>query len=187
MRLPRLALQTMLLFLVRRVVVATSTRMTLMLKDILLASLDLLFIHIIQQTHAQLDIIQELIAARLAEILSHDYAQHLEVFGIGCHGVSGDDPGSTAELVSECEFVVVMAFLGVEAEGYEGQPGAVLLGHDDESKLGERVGKVVCGAGEVRHDAAVTVLAETNELVVLADDLRRALGEVESEGCLVGS
>lgn len=51
--------------------------------------------------------------------------------------------------------------------------------------MGEGVGEVVCCACEVGHDASVAVLAETDELVVLADDLGCTLGEVECEGCLV--
>ena len=40
----------------------------------------------------------------------------------------------------ECEFVVVMPFLRVQAEGDEGEAGAILLRHDDETQLGEGVG-----------------------------------------------
>ena len=92
MRLPRLPLQAMLLLPIRAMIMIALARMTLMLQNILLAPLDLLLIHIIQDTHAKLDVSQQLIASALAEILSDDDSQHLEVFGIGRHGVGGHDP-----------------------------------------------------------------------------------------------
>ncbi len=46
---------------------------------------------------------------------------------------------------------------------------------------------MIGGADEVAHDGAVAVLAEADELVVLADDLGGALGEVESKGRLLGA
>ena len=39
----------------------------------------------------------------------------------------------------------------------------------------------------LQHDGAVAVLAEADELVVLADDLATRPGEVEREGGLVGA
>ena len=48
-------------------------------------------------------------------------------------------------------------------------------------------GEVVGGAGEVLHDAAVAGLAETDQLVVLGDDLTSASREVQREGRLVGA
>lgn len=59
------------------------------------------------------------------------------------------------------------------------------LAHDEKSKVLEIFSKVVGSAGEVRHDGAVAVLAKTNQLVVLANDLRSALGEVQGERSLV--
>ena len=89
--------------------------------------------------------------------------------------------------MSERELVVVLLRLGVKTEGYEGQTVAGLLGHDDEAELLEGVGEVVSGAGQVRHDGAVTVLSEADQLVVLADDLGSAFGKVQGEGRLVGA
>jgi hypothetical protein len=87
--------------------------------------------------------------------------------------------------VSQCEFIVVFVSFGVQAESYEREAFSVAFGHDDEAELGEGLGEVVCCAGEVGHDGAVAVLAEADELVVLADDLGGAFGEVEGEGGLV--
>ena len=48
-------------------------------------------------------------------------------------------------------------------------------------------GEVVGGTSEVDHDAAVAGLAETDQLVVLGDDLTSASREVQREGRLVGA
>lgn len=88
--------------------------------------------------------------------------------------------------MSEREFIVVL-LAGLEAECYKWEAFAMLLGHDDEAELFEDVGEVVCGSGQIGHDGAVAVLAEADELVVLADDLGGTFGEVEGEGGLVGT
>lgn len=77
--------------------------------------------------------------------------------------------------------------LGPQAEGHEGETSAGALRHDDEALSLQVISEVVGGSGQVGHDGAVTVLAETDELVVLANDLRGTLGEVEGEGGLVGA
>ena len=46
-------------------------------------------------------------------------------------------------------------------------------------------GKVVSGPGQILHNGSVTALAETNELVVLTENLAGTFGEVEGEGSLV--
>jgi hypothetical protein len=51
----------------------------------------------------------------------------------------------------------------------------------------EDFGEVVGGAGQVAHDGLVALFAEADELVVLADDLGGALGEVERKGGLLGA
>jgi hypothetical protein len=186
-RLSRLALQAVRLLAVMRVVMSALARVRSMRVDVLLVLLDALLVHLIEDLHAQLDVAQQLVASRLAEILAHDDAQHLEILGVRRHGVGGDYPGAAAELVRQRELVVVLVELLVEAEGDEGEAFAVLLGHDDEAELLEGFGEVVCGAGQVGHDGAVSVLSEADELVVLANDLRCALGEIESEGGLVSS
>ncbi len=93
--------------------------------------------------------------------------------------------------MGEGELVVVLlvavAVAAGQAEGDQGETLAGLLGHDDVAQGLERVGQVVGGAGEVAHDGAVALLAQADQLVVLADDLAGSLGEVESEGRLVGT
>src|SRR5438034_865866 len=89
--------------------------------------------------------------------------------------------------MSQGELVILAVRVGWQAEGHEGETFARLPTHDDESYGLERVAKVVGGAGQVGHDGAVALLSEADELVVLADDLAGALGEVEGEGGLVGA
>ena len=49
----------------------------------------------------------------------------------------------------------------------------------------ETGGEIVGGAGQIGHDGAVAALPEADHLVVLADDMGGAFGEVEREGRLV--
>ena len=87
--------------------------------------------------------------------------------------------------MSKCEFIVVFIGFLVKTESHKRQTLAVRLGHDDETQLLQRTGEVIGGTGEVAHDSAVAVLAKADELVVLANDLRSALGEVQGERRLV--
>lgn len=84
-------------------------------------------------------------------------------------------------MVSKVKFIVVLARLGVNAEGNQWKTLSILLGHDDESKLLKSIGKIVGSVSQVGHDSAVTTLAKSDELVVLSNDLGSALGEVEGE------
>lgn len=63
MCLPRLTLQAMLLLAIMRVVVSALARVRSMRMDILLILLDTLFIHFIEDLHAELDIAQQLVAS----------------------------------------------------------------------------------------------------------------------------
>jgi hypothetical protein len=186
-RLATRSLQAVLLISVVRVVVRRLPRMRGILPDIRLVLLNLLLVHLIKDQHAKLDITKQLIASALREILSHNDTQHLKIAGVRSHGISWDNPGSLTELMSQRELVVVFVCFGVEAEGNEWEPMPGLLRHNDQAQLLERVGEVVCCAGEVCHDRAVTALSETDQLVVLADDLGGSFGEVEGKGGLVGA
>jgi hypothetical protein len=157
-----------------------------MLGDVILVTLQLRLIHIIQYLHAELNIAKQLITSRLREILSDNHTQHLQIIRVRSHRISGDDPTSASQLMRQRKLIVMFVAL-LETERNEWEAGAVLLGHDDEAELFEGLGEVVCCAREVRHDGAVAVLAEADELVVLADNLGGTLGEVEREGGLVGA
>lgn len=87
----------------------------------------------------------------------------------------------------ESEFVEMLIRSFVETESDERKTCAALLRHDDEAELFKGVGEVVGGAGQVRHDAAIAVLTEADQLVILANDLGRALGEIEGEGGLIST
>jgi hypothetical protein len=186
-RLATRSLQAVLLISVVRVVVRRLPGMRGILPDIRLVLLNLLLVHLIKDQHAKLDITKQLITSALREILSHNDTQHLKTASVRSHGISWDNPGSLTELMSQRELVVVFVCFGVEAEGNEWEPMPGLLRHNDQAQLLERVGEVVCCAGEVCHDGAVTVLSETDQLVVLADDLGGSFGEVEGKGGLVGA
>lgn len=154
--------------------------------DILLLSLDRLAIHLFQQTEAKLNIANEHVASAAGKVLSDDNSQHLHFVGVGRHGVCRDNPAARSEVVRQGEFVVVSIFTTTfvrsgEAERYEGKTISRALGHDDEALLLEVVAKVVGCASKVAHDGPVALLAETNQLVVLANDLGGTLGEVQSK------
>ena len=161
-----------------------STMMFLRMLHMLVHSL---LIHRIQRLQRQLDINKQSIAPGPREILPHHHAHQLQLLAMRRHGVGGDDPAALAKVVRDGEFVEVEAFAGVEAEGDERQALAAGFGEEEEAEFLEGGGEVVGGAGEVEHDGAVAVLAEADHLVVLADDLGGAFGEVEGEGGLVGA
>lgn len=156
-----------------------------------LLSLDRVLVRILQQSDAELDIMDEHVTPALGKVLAHDNSQHLEPLGMRRHRVRGHNPAPGSQVMGQRKLVVVpvLATLGggLEAEGHERKALAAALGHDDEAVGLEHAGEVVGGAGEVAHDGLVASLAEADELVVLADDLRRALGEVEGEGRLLGA
>lgn len=149
--------------------------------DVLLLSFDGILVGLLQQANAQLNVTNQGIATSAGKVLSHNDTQHLESVGVGCHSVSGDNPSSGTKVRSESKLVIVAVLFVREAESNQRQTLTSLLGHDEETLLLEDAAEVVGGAGEVAHDGAVAVLAETDELVVLADDLGGALGEVEGE------
>ena len=102
----------------------------MVLVDKLLLLLDSLAVHVLQQSLAGLNVGNEAIAAVSGKVFTHDDAQHLEVLGMWCHGVSGYDPAADTQLVGEDELVVITLVRvrdWVQAEGYERQALAALL------------------------------------------------------------
>lgn len=57
--------------------------------------------------------------------------------------------------------------------------------HDDKAQLSQDCCEVIRGACEVDHDRTVATLSQTDHLVVLADNLGCALGEIKGEAGLV--
>lgn len=86
--------------------------------DEVLLLLDAVLVHLSEKLLTLLDISDEAVASTVREILANDYAEHLEVLGVGRHGIRGDNPAANAQLVSEGELVIVAVFLGRETEGY---------------------------------------------------------------------
>jgi hypothetical protein len=204
MCLAMLALQRVLLLFVRGVVVARLVRVDDVGLDVsatissiytkkgkkgkkgsLLVLLHHRLVHVAQRLHRKLDIVQQRIGARNAKVLAHHDAHQLQALAVRRHGVRRHHPAALAQLVRNGEFVKVVLVLGVEAEGHQRQAVAAALAHDQEAERLELVGDVVGRARQVEHDGAVAALAEADHLVVLPDDLRRALGEVEREAGLV--
>lgn len=162
MSLPRLPLQTMLFLLILRMIMRTLPTMNNMFLQLDLMFLNLELIHRIQNLHTQLNIAEQGVASGLGEIFTDYDAQHFEVGGVRRHGIGGDDPAARAELVGECEFVIVFVEFWVETESHERKTLSILLGHDDEAELFEGIGEVVGCSGEVGHDGAVAVFSETD-------------------------
>ena len=187
MSLPRLSLQAMLLLPILRMIMLTLPRMRLMIPDILQIILNRLLIHLIQQLQTKFNIRQALITPGLREILSNHHSQHLQILCVRRHSICRYHPATLTQDMSESEFIVVFFSLGIQAEGYERETISVPFRHDNEAELLEGFGEVVCCAGEVAHDRAVAVLAEADQLVVLADYLGGAFGEVKGERGLVGA
>lgn len=144
-----------------------------------------LLIHVIQQAKTKLQIRDQLLTPALRKVLTDHDAQHLHLLRIRRHRIRRHDPAALAQLMRNRKLIVALLELGVKTERHERQTTALALAHDQETHILDGIGEQVGGAGEVEHDRAVSVLAEADELVVLADDLGGALGEVEGEGCLV--
>ena len=90
-------------------------------------------------------------------------------------------------MMRNSEFIVMVLSFRIEPKRHKRQPMSTGLAHDNETEVLEGGSEVVCCAGKVHHDGAVAVFAEADHLIVLADDLGGAFGEVEGEGGLVGA
>lgn len=190
MRLPRRPLQAMGLTLIH-IMLILSLRLLLRIRppaaNIIRVFLQHLLIHLIQQTKTKLDIIDQLLAPAPAKVLANNHPQHLHLLRMRRHRIRRHDPAALAQLMRNRELIVPLLQLGIKTERDERQTAALAIAHDQESHTLEGCGEGVSDAGEVKHDGAVSVLAEADELVVLADNLGGALREVEGEGGLVGA
>ena len=190
MRLPRRPMQAMALTLIH-IMLTLSLRLLLRIRppaaNIIRVLLQHLLIHLIQQTKTKLDIIDQLLAPAPAKVLANNHPQHLHLLRMRRHRIRRHDPAALAQLMRNRELIVPLLQLGIKTERHEREATALAIAHDQESHTLESCGEGVSDAGEVEHDGAVSVLAKTDELVVLADNLGGALGEVEGEGGLVGA
>ena len=106
---------------------------------------------------------------------------------MGSHGVRRHHPAPLSQVVSNRKFIEVVFVLGIQPKGHKRQPLTTFLAHDQEPEVLEGGSKVVRCTGKVEHDGAIAVLAKTNHLVVLTNNLGGAFGEVEGERGLVGT
>lgn len=177
-----LALEAVLL--VRRLLAfAVSGNVSL---DVLLLESNSFAVSLLEEADAELNVADEGVGTSAREILTDHNSKHLQSVRVGGHGIGGHDPATGSKVGSQGELVVVAvgstALLpSLEAECNKRKTLARLLGHDDEAALLKSLGEVIGGSDKVAHDGAVTVLAEADKLVVLANDLRSTLGEVEGE------
>jgi len=85
----------------------------------LIAIVDFLLVHTIQDAKAELDITQQLITSALGEVLANHHSQHLQVLGLGSHGIGRHNPRALTELMSNGEFVVVLPLFLIKAESHK--------------------------------------------------------------------
>jgi len=128
-----LALERVLLVLVVAVTVLSSATVSDISLRVLSVSLDIFLVHAVENTNAELDIGEQLVASALGEIFTDNNTKHLEILRVRSHGVCRDNPRAASQLMSNSEFIVVLSSLWVETEGDKGKAFAVLLRHDDEA------------------------------------------------------
>lgn len=157
------------------------------LLDLLLVLLDLLFIHLTQSLHGQFDVCNERVAARMREVLADNDTHHLQALRVRSHGVCRNDPTTLSELMCDGELVEFVTVIGVKTEGNERKTVATSLRHELEAHLLNRGSQIVSGFGQVEHDGAVAVLAQADQLVVLAQNLGSTSREVESKRSLIST
>ena len=182
-----LAAKTVLL--VRKMLVDTfmPSGLRAMSLHMLLMNLEPLLVHLAQLMHGHLQIANKCITSAAREILSHHDSHQLHGVAMRCHGVSWNNPTAFTKLMCYGELVELVAVLWVEAESNEWETFAMCFGEQCEAHLLHGFREVVCCPGQVEHDAAVALSAETDELIVLGDDLRCATGEIECERRLIGT
>lgn len=170
-RLASLALQRVLLVLVFGVIVLRLPTRSAMVLHVLGMLVYGLLVHLTQCIQGQFDIGDQRIAPRSREILTNDNSHELELLAMRSHSVRGDNPAPLTQMMSDSEFVVVMLLLRVETKCHEGKACSPFLAHNQEAELLEAGSEVVRSSRQVLHDGAITVLAETDHLVVLTNDL----------------
>jgi hypothetical protein len=185
--LASLALQRVLLVgevLVHLLVAASGSAVLL---NLLLVFLDLLLIHLAQSLHGKLDVCNQSITSAVREVLADNNTHHLQTLGVGSHGVCRDDPTTLSELMGDGELVKLVAVLRIKTEGDQRKTLAASFRHKQEAHLLNGGSQVVCSFSQVEHDGAVALLAKTDQLVVLTQNLRSSTREVESERSLIGT
>jgi len=187
MRLSSLTLERVRLALVLWVRFVGLAGTGAVLLDELVVFCNSLLIELVKSANCELDIGDKAIATTLAEVLADDYAHEFQGFGMRSHGVSRNDPATFAEIVGNGKLIISVMIIRVQAECNQWQSLSTSLRHDDKAELLQIGRKVIRSSGKIRHDGSVTTLSETDQLIVLADDLRSTLREVERERGLLSA
>src|SRR5579859_566673 len=103
------------------------------------------------------------------------------------HCIGWHHPSTFSELVGNCELIKVMAIVRIEAECNDREPEAAALAQDNETQESKLGRKVICGSGQVEHNASVSALSQTKKLIVLSNNLTGTFAKVQCERRLVGA
>ena len=185
--LSSLALERMFLTLVVLVVDLGFSARGVVLFDMLAMVCHSALVHFFQRLHGQFDVCNKRVTPCPREVFTHNNSHQLKLLTVRGHGVRRHHPAPLSQMVSNRKFIEVVLVLGVQPECHQGQTFTSLLAHDQETEVLEGGSKVVRCTGEIEHDGAKAVLAKTDHLVVLANHLRGAFGEVEGERGLVSA
>ena len=141
------------------------------LLDVLLVQLRGGLVHGVERRDRVLDVLDQGVAPALAEVLAHHHPHQLQALRVWCHRVRRHHPPALAQLVRQLELVVQVVVLRVECERHQWESLTALLGQDFKAEQLQRRRQVVGSTGQVQHDGAVAVLAQPDQLIVLANDL----------------
>lgn len=126
------------------------------------------------------------LTSRARKVLADDDTQHLEMLQLGGHGVGGHDPAALAETGRNVKLVIMVGC--VQAESNQGKTLALAGAQDREAaRRFETFREVIGGRSQVRHDLLKAGATETDQHIVLADDLAGALAKVEGERGLIAA
>jgi len=159
----------------------------MMLQNISLVSFDALAVHLVKELDRLLDVGNQIVTATLGEVLPHDNPEHLHTIRVRGHGVGRYNPSPGPQLMGQREFVILAVLVLGETESNERKTLTSGLAHDDEATLAKALGQVVGNSCQVGHDGVITLLSQADQLIILTNNLRCTLGEVECEGSLVGA
>lgn len=158
-------------------------------KNIHCGSGNLFLMHLGQSLQRLLDINHQAIAPGPRKILSHHHPHQFQFFAMRRHRIRWHHPPALTEVMSHVELVKVqlLFFRVVQAKRHERETFALTLTHDDEPQLGQAGREVIRRPGQIGHDELEPSLSQTDQLVVLTDDLRSTFGEVQGKRSLVGA
>ena len=141
-----------------------------------------------RETDSILEITNERQRSRLTKILSNDDSEQFDLLGVWSESVSWNDPSSLSEMSSDSEFVESPFGILLQSPGDERETISATVGEDLEQvavvDLLDFVGESIGDFRQRGHNSSIATLPESEELVVLSDDLRSTFAEVESDARL---